>query len=210
MAELVVLAPHMDDETLGCGGVLAMAEDPLVIFACAPRTPGVEIDLVSKLLGFRYTVLYGEEWEARLLSLDRRELICRLETILHAENPRRVLIPAPSYHQDHVVLYEAGVSATRPLSQHGYMAQMVALYEYPGSAWGADGHERELNYYVDISRVYVKKIEAVRHYQKSQARRAIVSPDLVDAWARLRGSSVCVPYAEAFRILRFIDSEFPR
>ncbi|MEV3993944.1 hypothetical protein AB0J57_34215 [Streptomyces sp. NPDC049837] len=41
VADLVVLAPHMDDETLGCGGMLALAEDPLVVFAVAPRAKTV-------------------------------------------------------------------------------------------------------------------------------------------------------------------------
>lgn len=206
MADLVVLAPHMDDETLGCGGVLALAEDPLVIFAVAPRAEDIEIEMVAELLGFRYIVLYDAEWEARLLSVDRRELVCRIEEVLHDERPPRVLIPASSYHQDHAVLFEAGLSATRPMSRHGYMAAMVASYEYPGSAWGrGDGYEHELNYYVDISEVYSKKIEAVKWYQGSQAGRGLVSPDVVGAWARLRGSTVGVAYAEAFRILRLID-----
>ncbi|MFE7077100.1 PIG-L deacetylase family protein [Streptomyces sp. NPDC057620] len=209
MADLLVLAPHMDDETLGCGGVLALAEDPLVVFAVAPRDEGTEINAVAKLLGFRYIVLHGAEWEARLLSLDRRELVRRLEETLHAERPARVLIPAPSHHQDHVVVFEAGVSATRPMSRHGYVARMVATYEYPGSVWGRDGHEHELNYFVDISQVCSRKIEAVKQYQGSQSGRPVAEQEVVTAWARLRGSTIGVSYAEAFRILRLVDEGGP-
>ncbi|MGP4050248.1 PIG-L deacetylase family protein [Streptomyces sp. 2A115] len=210
MADLLVLAPHMDDETLGCGGVLALAEDPLVVFAVAPRDKDIEIDAVAELLGFRYVVLHSAEWEARLLSLDRRELVRRVEGILHAERPSHVLIPAPSHHQDHVVVFETGVSATRPMSRYGYVARMVASYEYPGSVWGQDGHEHELNCYVDISEVCSRKIEAVKRYQGSQAGRPVAEPEVVTAWARLRGSTIGVPYAEAFRILRLVDEGFPR
>ncbi|MFI6598985.1 PIG-L deacetylase family protein [Nonomuraea sp. NPDC050536] len=206
MSDLVVIAPHMDDETLGCGGVLAMADDPMVVFVVAPTDDNVEIDQVADILGFRYTVLYEKEWEARLLSVDRRELVGRIESVLHAERPREVLIPAPSYHQDHVVTFEAGISATRPLSRNGYIAQMVASYEYPGSTWGFDGREIELNYYVDIESVRDLKLKAVSLYQSSQFGREVIAPDVVDAWATLRGSSVGLQYAEAFRILRLVNS----
>ncbi len=68
MADLVVIAPHMDDETLGCGGLIARATDPLVIFGVESRDKGIEIDQVADELGFRFVVLNGPEYEARMLS----------------------------------------------------------------------------------------------------------------------------------------------
>ncbi len=151
MADLVVIAPHMDDETLGCGGLLARATDPLVIFGVESRDKGIEVDEVASGLGFRFVVLYSSDYEARMLSLDRRALVGRIEKILAAESPDTVCIPSPSYHQDHVVMFESGLAATRPLSRSGYVARTVLSYEYPGSAWSYDGREAELNYYVDIT-----------------------------------------------------------
>lgn len=209
MADVVVLAPHMDDETLGCGGILTQAADPLVIFGVASRDEGVEVDDVAKELGFRYTVLYDSAYEARMLSLDRRELIGRVEDILVGESPTRIFIPAPSYHQDHVVMFEAGLAATRPLSRRGYLSRMVAAYEYPGSAWGYDGREMELNYYVDITSAMLRKQAAIERYNGSQAGRAIIDPEVVTGWARLRGTFVGVEYAEAFRVLRMVESPQP-
>lgn len=207
MADVVVIAPHMDDETLGCGGVLAAASDPLVVFGCWSRDDGIEVDEVSRRLGFRYEVLYGPELEARMLTVDRRELVGRIEQVLEPEHPSRVYIPSPSYHQDHVVLFEAGIAATRPLSRHGYLAPMVAAYEYPGSAWGYEGRELDLNHYVDISSMMERKLSAVSLYNVgSQRGRAIIDPEVVTGWARLRGSFVGVEYAEAFRLLRMVES----
>lgn len=204
MADLVVLAPHMDDETLGCGGMLARATDPLVLFAVSSRDEGIEVDEVAKLLGFRYDVLYGPEFEARLLSIDRRELVGRVEETLHEEQPEKVLLPSPSYHQDHTAFFEAGVAATRPLSREGYIASCVACYEYPGSAWRRDGREDQLNYYVDIGEVIDQKLAAVSAY-RSQRGRSTVDVDVVRSWARLRGAFVGVRYAEAFQLLRFVE-----
>lgn len=202
MADLVVIAPHMDDETLGCGGLLARATDPLVIFGVESRDDGIEIDDVAAELGFRFVVLHGKEYEARMLSLDRRALVGRVEKILAAENPDVVCIPSPSYHQDHVVMFESGLAATRPLSRSGYVAKTVLSYEYPGSAWAYDGREAELNYYVDISLVMDRKLAAVRCYNGSQAGRKVIDPDVVTSWARLRGAFAGLEYAEAFRALR--------
>jgi LmbE family N-acetylglucosaminyl deacetylase len=206
MADVVVFAPHMDDETLGCGGILAQAQDPLVVFAVMSRDEGIEYAEVGEILGFRHEVLYGKEMEARLLSLDRRELVGRLEEVLHRERPDTVFLPSPSYHQDHVALYEAGVAATRPLSREGYIAHIVASYEYPGSVWRHDGFEEMLTYYVDIEDVIETKLAAVRTYA-SQAGRQAMDPELVLGWARLRGAFIGTRYAEAFRLLRVIERE---
>lgn len=206
MTDVVVLAPHMDDETLGCGGVLALAEDPLVVFGVASRDDGIEVEEVAKELGFRYLVLNGAEYEARMLALDRRVLVGRIEEILASEQPSRIYIPAPSYHQDHVVMFESGLAAARPLSRRGYLARMVAAYEYPGSAWGYDGREIELNHYIDIGSVMSRKLAAVSRYNGSQAGRAIIDPQVVASWGRLRGAFVGLEYAEAFRVLRLVES----
>lgn len=205
MADVVVVAPHMDDETLGCGGVLALADDPLVIFGVESRDEGIEVDAVSKILGFRYEVLYGPEHEARLLGIDRRDLVNHLEVILHRERPTKVFIPSASYHQDHVVMFESALAATRPMSRMGYIADLVAAYEYPGSAWRRDGGEERLNYYVPIETVMSTKLEAVTAYNTSQIGRTIVAPETVEGWARLRGSFVGLPFAEAFQILRNVE-----
>jgi len=202
VADVVVVAPHMDDETLGCGGVLARASDPLVIFGVESRDEGIEIDEVAAELGFRFVVLYGKEYEARMLSVDRRTLVGKIEKVLAAESPETVCIPSPSYHQDHVVMFESGLAATRPLSRFGYVAKTVLCYEYPGSAWGYDGREVELNYYVDVSLVMDRKLAAVTLYNGSQAGRQVIDPGVVTNWARLRGSFAGLEYAEAFRALR--------
>jgi N-acetylglucosamine malate deacetylase 1 len=207
VADLVVIAPHMDDETLGCGGLLARATDPLVIFGVESRDEGIEIDEVAAELGFRFVVLHGPEYEARMLSLDRRALVGQVEKILAAESPDTVCIPSPSYHQDHVVMFESGLAATRPLSRSGYVARTVLSYEYPGSAWSYDGREAELNYYVDISSVMERKLAAVRRYNGSQAGRQIIDPAVVMSWARLRGAFAGLTYAEAFRALRLTVGE---
>ena len=207
MADLLVIAPHMDDETLGCGGILAAATDPLVVFGVWSRDDGIEVDDVANRLGFRYLVLYGPEYEARMLGIDRRQMVGRLEEILAEETPKRVCIPSPSYHQDHVAMFEAGLAATRPLSRNGYLAPTVVAYEYPGSAWGYEGRELDLNHYVDGTSVLEAKLAAVSLYNEgSQRGRAIIDPAVVTGWARLRGAFVGVEYAEAFRLLRMVES----
>jgi LmbE family N-acetylglucosaminyl deacetylase len=82
----------------------------------------------------------------------------------------------------------------------------VIAYEYPGSAWGYDGREMELNHYVDITPVIDRKLAAVSCYNASQRGRAIIDPTVVTGWARLRGAFVGVEYAEAFRVLRMVES----
>src|SRR2546423_13960914 len=103
-------------------------------------------------------------------------------------------------------MFEAGLAATRPLSRYGYVAPIVAAYEYPGSAWGYDGREADLNNYIDITSVMERKVAAVSCYNKWQKGRAIIDPEVVSGWARLRGSFVGREGAGAFRLLRVIDT----
>jgi hypothetical protein len=104
-------------------------------------------------------------------------------------------------------MFEAGLAATRPLSRRGYVAQMVSAYEYPGSVWGYEGRELHLNHYVDITSVIETKLLAVKRYNEgSQRGRAIIDPEVVRSWARLRGAFVDVEYAEAFRVLRMVEA----
>lgn len=202
MADALVFAPHMDDEVLGCGALLDEATDPVVVFGCWSRDKGIEVDAVAALLDYRFKVLLPKDMEGQLLSVNRRELVQKLESILHEELPERVFLPSASYHQDHAVMHDAAIAATRPLSREGYTPRLVASYEYPGSAWRQDGMEEGLNYYITYSRArFLPKLDAVGLY-KSQQGRAAMDPELVEAWGRLRGSFVGAEYAEAFRILR--------
>jgi N-acetylglucosamine malate deacetylase 1 len=190
VAYLVMIASHLHDETLGCGGVLARAFDPLVVFGAEPRDHGKEIGDFADELGFRCG-RNGKEYEAKTLSLDRRTLVEKVQKILAAKSPDVACIPSSSYHQDHIVEFETAMGATRPLSITGYLAKAVIHYKYPGSAWNYGMREAYLSHYVDTSLVMDRKAIAVSHCNGADAASIPQSDDLSSPRRALKSLTRC-------------------
>lgn len=144
----------------------------------------------------------------RLDSVPRRDLVALLErdARLSIRNlrPDVVLLPAPSYNQDHEAVARAGLVATRPHDREALpQPAAVLLYEYPPNSWCLPQERFVPNFYVDISDVLDRKIEAYRLY-RSQAREGLHQNSLENLrhLAHLRGREIGVDAAEAFQALR--------
>jgi len=225
---VLVVAPHADDEAIGCGGAILRASSlgaqvgVLIVTVGDLQRVGdggrvVEgserLEEVSRVAGF----LGVHEWEVlmtddhthmRLDGIPRRDLVALLEreARLSIRNfkPDIVFLPAHSYNQDHEAVLRAGLVATRP-HDHGALPQAAAvlLYEYPPNSWCLP-HERVIhNFYLDISDVLDRKLEAYGMYH-SQAREGLHqnSTENLRSLALLRGREVGVVAAEAFQALR--------
>lgn len=225
---VLVVAPHADDEAIGCGGAILRAVAAgaevhvLVVTVGALQRVGDggrvvegedrtrEISEVADFLGVTsWEVLKTDDYShMRLDGIPRRDLVALLErdARLSVRNlrPDIVFLPSPSYNQDHDAVARAGLVATRPHEPDALpQASAVLLYEYPPNSWCLP-HERFVpNFYVDISDVLDRKLDAYRLY-RSQAREGLHqnSPDNLRSLALLRGREIGVLAAEAFQALR--------
>ncbi|MDQ3919576.1 MAG: PIG-L family deacetylase, partial [Acidobacteriota bacterium] len=134
---LLVVAPHADDETFACGGLLARLGregTPATVFVVSARpadeklrhrddgtavyeqysgeTRRRELAVVAEILGF--TVIEGGFPLHQLDTIPREQLIHAVERTLEQVRPTCVLAVAPGYDQDHRAVYEAVLAATRP------------------------------------------------------------------------------------------------
>ena len=171
---VLVLAPHPDDETIGCGGSLALhtkAGDPVkVVFltngakgdTCGKLTRGAYVELRQKeaieacaCLGV--TDLEFWPYEDRSLA-GSRGAITRMMDLLNDFRPELVYAPSPlEFHPDHraACLLFCDAIGTCDLDFQ------VAFYEV--------GQPLRPNHLVDITAVLNRKREAVETY-KSQLR----------------------------------------
>jgi len=196
----LIIAPHIDDEVLGCSAFLT--EDSFVLY-CGVQDREVisaegrleELEAVRKKTGFDYHILKDTKENEYDLFL----LLNHFEACLHDLKPEQVLIPHPSYNQDHRTVYEASFTALRPHDEIPF-TKKVLVYEQPHTFFWRRKRFSP-NYFIEIDinfKVYLYEL------MKSQVR-PFRSPEHLRMMAVLRGGQSNMEYAEAYEILRWID-----
>ncbi len=222
---VLVVAPHADDEAMGCAGLLAkLSERDCEIHILYMAVDGFhhygidhettygervkEIESVTELLGCTYEIAYGnKDLIEKLDTLPKRELVDYFEGAINEYRPDLLLLPyREDYDQDHVATFQTAFAATRPIAEAfgKYLVPHVMTYEMTKLNWAAEPLPRPVAY-CDISRYLSVKFEAVKRY-KTQLRPSphIRSLESVGALASIRGKEIGVEYAEAFGVLRTI------
>ncbi len=225
LERVVLVAPHADDDVLGCGGLLAllraqgvrphvvlMAVDGSFHHGHAGATTYAqriaEIEAVAALLGFSWEIVFADEQRMeRLDQVPKRELVDRFQDVYKAQRPQLLLLPSyVDYDQDHRQTFETAFAAARPIAAAfgGWLIPTVLAYEQSklGFAWQ---NLPRPQLFVDISAVIDTKCRAIELYA-SQHRPPphVRSLEAVRALARLRGAEIGVDFAEAYQVHRFV------
>ena len=221
----LILAPHADDEAMGCSGLMArMAQAGARIHVLYGAVDGfhhygidedptyadrvAEIEDVLALFGdgCTYEIAYRDrDMIERLDALPQRELVDRFEAALNEHEPELLLLPAlPDYDQDHRAVHDAALAAARPIAkQFGkWLVPHVLTFEMTKIQWAGSPLPR-FPAFCDVTDVMEVKLESVRRY-KTMLRPSphIRSLDSVKALATIRGAEIGVEHAEAFGVLR--------
>ncbi|MGB3681940.1 MAG: PIG-L family deacetylase [Rubrobacteraceae bacterium] len=225
LERVLVVAPHADDEAMGCAGLMAkLAERDCDVHVLYMAVDGfhhygldrdtsykervAEIEAVAGLLGCSYEIAYGDEdLIEKLDTLPKRELVDLFERTINEHRPDLLLLPyGVDYDQDHVASFRAAFAAARPIAEvfGKWLVPHVMAYEMTKINWAAEPMPRPVAF-CDISNHLDTKIEAIKRYA-TQLRPSphIRSPESVNALARVRGAEIGVDYAEAFGVLRTI------
>ena len=194
----LIVAPHADDEVLGCHSFLG--SDCHVLYLGIEDRPSTR----ERLEEVRQSaVKSGFRWDALDHPVNRYSvsaLIPDLERCIAEIRPATVLIAQPSYNQDHRAAYDAALVALRPHDRNWFVPN-VLVYEQADSVLWRHGAEAQPNWFRAVS------IEDKLHSYSLYASqvRGHRSPDLVRALARLRGAQAGMEYAEGFTLLRLAE-----
>ena len=219
MAGVLVIAPHADDETYGCGGTLLrdrrrgrevhwlIVTTPSQAYGYSldeARTRTEEIEKASAFYGFA-GVHKLDFPPAGLDRVARAELVAAFAGVVREVEPEVLYLPFPGdAHSDHRAVFEAG-SACAKRFRHPSV-RSVRLYETPSETdFGIDPTHAPFrpNLFVDISDEIERKIEALGLYPGECAAHPFPrSAAAVRALATLRGAAAGVAAAEAFMLLR--------
>jgi N-acetylglucosamine malate deacetylase 1 len=217
----LVLAPHPDDEVLGCGGTIARlaaeGKDVRVAIATRGQPPlfaAEQADRVRaealrahELLGVSET-RFLDFPAAQLDTLANAELTAGIAGLVEAIQPDTLFLPfAGDLHVDHKLIFAAGMVAARPRGER-YPVRVLAYEVLSETNWSAPffGPAFEPNLFVDISGYADAKLRAFACFA-SQCRpfpdeRSI---ETLEALARLRGSTVHRGAGEAFIMIREVS-----
>ena len=222
-ARLLVIAPHADDEVLGCGGLISKIKSVGgKVFVLIFNVGSIEkynnkkfTDLRKKeaasamkfLKVDRYDTIFDSPNDNRYLDAKPlHELISKIETeskvSLAKIKPTIVAIPSiNSHHQDHIHIFKACIAALRPLNKP--IADVVISYEAPEhSRWSASGVFQP-NLYIDIEKYLARKISAFYKY-KSQIRIGGRDKHTIKNHAEYRGKEAGRKVCEAYFVHRLI------
>ncbi len=197
----LIIAPHIDDETLGCGGIMAASADSHVFFCGVEEFHEIPREERLKEAG-NVAEHFGYTWElyeeATVNRYDCNEFVDIFQELINRRCPERMFIPYPSYNQDHQEVYHAAMIALRPHDRNHFVKK-VLVYDLLDCFWYAP--EYEVNYFVPID--IVKKLAGYNlHSSQVRGHRSF---DQITALATLRGAMIGVPHAEAFIIKRWVE-----
>jgi LmbE family N-acetylglucosaminyl deacetylase len=207
VTEFLVFAPHIDDEALGCGGVLDARFHVHFLGVEDHHEVDREVRLAEAaacagVLGHAWSLATGHVVNRYAIA----DLIGELEMVIARHRPSTVFLPCASYNQDHRATLDAGLVAVRPHDRNPWVANVLLYEEVHVVAWPqrddlvqARASQPNCLFPIDLER----KLAGYRAHA-SQVR-AMRSPELVAALARWRGFQANVAAAEAFVAVRIAD-----
>jgi LmbE family N-acetylglucosaminyl deacetylase len=218
---ILVIAPHPDDEVLGCGGVMtkyAGAGNKVYVLIMSRGVSHLygkdKIDNVrreareaQKIIGVTDTrFLDFPAPELDLVSLS--EIARAIEKVLKEWQIEVLFLPHKGdIHNDHSVVFKAAMVAARPIN--ACTVREVYCFETLSETEWAHPFSNDVfipNFFVDVTDFFHTKIEAMKCF-KSQLREYPSSRSLeaLEALSKFRGSTVGYHHAEAFMIVRIIQ-----
>lgn len=217
---VLVIAPHRDDEVIGVGGTIAKyvangddvyicaithGEEPLFHEASDLRTKRECLE-AHRILGVKETIFL--DFPAVMLeTVPRSELNAAIFNVVQRIKPDIVYIPhRGDMQQDHKITVDAAMVALRPKYEH--KIKKIYVYEtLSETGWDLPNVVNEFipTAYSDITEYLDTKIQAMKafasqlsDYPNPRSIQAIV------ALAQYRGSNMNISAAEAFTVIRDI------
>ncbi|KFF24534.1 PIG-L deacetylase family protein [Chryseobacterium vrystaatense] len=220
MNRVVVIAPHADDEIIGCGATIArhiQSGDEVTVIIATNASLGApelfsqemiestrsEAVAAHQFLGVKETIFL--EFPAPALNaFPEFKISVEISKVFQKIKPTHLYLPHPGdIHQDHKAVYRASLVAARPQGEDKVLN--IYCYETLSETEWTPMQEKAFvpNHFVNVTDVFVKKTEAMKFFgsqiKKFPHSRSI---EAFEALAMYRGATVGVERAEAFVVER--------
>jgi N-acetylglucosamine malate deacetylase 1 len=218
---VLIVAPHPDDETLGCGGTICrlineghsvhwlIATDMRSSVDFTDQQISVrqaEIKKVANLYGFS-SINQFKHSPSTLNEIPKKILISDFVDVLENIRPTDIYIPYRNdAHDDHQAVFDGIMSAAKSFRrlyiQRIYSYEVVSETDF--GLKPEDGGFRP-NVFVDISNFLEKKLEILEQFESEISDFPFPRSRLVvESLARLRGSQCNSKAAESYMLIKEI------
>ncbi|XFA99105.1 PIG-L deacetylase family protein [Candidatus Izemoplasma sp. B36] len=220
---VLVFAPHADDEILGVGGTISkeIKRNSSIVYICIITSgdvsmfPEKEIKKVRleaksahKYLGVKETIFLDFP-AVKINEVSKKDLNFKVQGVINKVKPDIVYTPhIGDIHLDHRIVTETVMVACRPINNCS--VKKIYMYEtLSETGWNIPNVTNEFipNVYEDISDFIDEKLYALKKYETQLKDypnpRSIKS---IIALSQYRGSTILVDNAEAFVLIREINS----
>jgi len=219
--KILVISPHPDDETLGCGGTILTHKDMgdkiyWLITTNIDVKNGWNKDIVEKrqkeikavaeMYGFEKTFKLDYP-AAKLDTIPIQEIIESISKVIFEIKPEIIYLPNRSdVHTDHQITFKAAYSCTKNFRYP--FIKKILMYETLSETEFAPALPENTfipNVFVDITNYFEKKLEIFKIYKSEVMEEPLPrSLDSIKALARYRGSQIGFEHAEVFMLIREI------
>jgi LmbE family N-acetylglucosaminyl deacetylase len=220
MQNVLVVAPHSDDETLGCGGTILRHREAgdrihwlLVTVShvdyggfTAERIAEREKEIERVAAHYRFDSVTSLGFPATMIdSMPLGQLVGAVSKVFRSIEPNVLYLPyRGDVHSDHTTTFDA-VAACTKWFRHPYVKRVLCYEAISETEFGInpDSNGFRPNVFVDITPYFEKKLEIMREYAGELGEFPFPrSEQVVRAVASYRGATAGVEAAEAFMLLR--------
>lgn len=217
--KLLLIEPHSDDGIISAGGFLLKYQKDLNINFCLVTASDLQmyhgfVSRNERLSEYqKYVDYFGAKWirpsvekcqlpideESKLDKVDRSLLVKLMEKAIQQVKPNTIMVMGPSFHHDHVAVYEAVIAATRPTFH--WSVDEIFILENPTYVHDPYPGQFTPNTYVSLTKhILEKKCELFERLFPTQIRSSgnYLSKEGIIKWAAYRGIQARCEYAEAF------------
>ena len=213
-----VIAPHPDDEVLGCGGLInKLIKNNInvhVLFVSGHLPPVyskedynqtvIEAKNAAKILGIK-SIEFLEIPATTIHNQNIVELNGKISNFVINKKIDSLAIPFPDRHIDHKTVFEASMVVSRPKGK--YFPKLVFCYETLSETnWNAPYIEPNFfpNFFVNITNEMEIKKKAIKSYASQTENVMSRGLGAVEALAKFRGTQNDAEYCEAFKVIRLL------
>lgn len=209
---VLVVAPHPDDETLGAGGtILKLMEQGhkvywlLITDNATTNIVDEVIDKVDEVYGFEKRFELNLPPGGRLDTVTDLECIKKISDVVNEVKPEWIILPdCNDVHSDHREVFDWVFPCTK-IFRYPFVKKVLTMEIISETNFALPEHTFSPNMFVDITEYMEKKIKIAKLYETEIHPHPFPrSVESLYALATLRGVMAGVRYAESFRILKEI------